>query len=309
MFESNQKTLNKIINFVGTGLHSGKKGSINLKPAEADTGIIFKRIDVKINNEIKANYKNVSSTKLCTKIENEHGVSVSTIEHLMAALYICEVDNLIVEIDGEETPIMDGSSIEFVEKIKKTGLRTLNKNRKFIKINKKIELKLHDKSISIEPSSDSLKVAFTLSYENSPLIKSQTNCVDFKNKNLENIYSARTFCLYEDIEKVKSLGLAKGGNLDNAIVIKGDKVLNKTGLRSKNEFVNHKILDLAGDFMLAGMRVIGSVSCMHGGHLLTNEFLKKILSNKDNFVIVESLENISNLKKIAQNQKRIAVNA
>ena len=138
MFESNQKTLNKIINFVGTGLHSGKKVSINLKPAEADTGIIFKRIDVKINNEIKANYKNVSSTKLCTKIENEHGVSVSTIEHLMAALYICEVDNLIVEIDGEETPIMDGSSIEFVEKIKKTGLRTLNKNRKFIKINKKI---------------------------------------------------------------------------------------------------------------------------------------------------------------------------
>ncbi len=309
MFESNQKTLNKIINFVGTGLHSGKKVSINLKPAEADTGIIFKRIDFKINNEIKANYKNVSSTKLCTKIENEHGVSVSTIEHLMAALYICEVDNLIVEIDGEETPIMDGSSIEFVEKIKKTGLRTLNKNRKFIKINKKIELKLHDKSISIEPSSDSLKVAFTLSYENSPLIKSQTNCVDFKNKNLENIYSARTFCLYDDIEKVKSLGLAKGGNLDNAIVIKGDKVLNKTGLRSKNEFVNHKILDLAGDFMLAGMRIIGSVSCMHGGHFLTNEFLKKILSNKDNFIITESLENISNLKKISSNQKRIAVNA
>ena len=118
MFESNQKTLNKIINFVGTGLHSGKKVSINLKPAEVDTGIIFKRTDVKINNEIKANYKNVSSTKLCTKIENDHGVSVSTIEHLMAALYICEVDNLIVEIDGEETPIMDGSSIEFVEKIK-----------------------------------------------------------------------------------------------------------------------------------------------------------------------------------------------
>ena len=154
-----------------------------------------------------------------------------------------------------------------------------------------------------------MKVAFTLSYENSPLIKSQTNCVDFKNKNLENIYSARTFCLYEDIEKVKSLGLAKGGNLDNAVVIKGDKVLNETGLRSKNEFVNHKILDLAGDFMLAGMRVIGSVSCMHGGHLLTNEFLKKILSNNDNFVIVESLENISILKKITPNQKRIAVNA
>ena len=309
MFESKQKTLNKTINFVGTGLHLGKKVSINLEPAGADTGIIFKRIDIKNNNEIKANYTNVSSAKLCTKIENHHGVSVSTIEHLMAALYICGVDNLVIKIDGGEVPIMDGSSIEFVEKINKTGLKMLDKNRKFIKINKKVELKLDDKSISIEPTLDSLKVAFTLSYENNPLIKSQTNCVDFKNKNLENIYSARTFCLYEDIEKVKSLGLAKGGNLDNAVVIKGDKVLNKKGLRSKNEFVNHKILDLAGDFMLAGMRVIGSVSCKHGGHLLTNDFLRKILSDRTNFTIVESVKDISNLKKITSDQKRIAVNA
>ena len=309
MFENKQKTLTKAINFVGTGLHLGKKASINLEPAEADTGIIFKRTDIKNNNEIKANYTNVSSAKLCTKIENDHGVSVSTIEHLMAALYICGVDNLVVKIDGGEVPIMDGSSIEFVEKINETGLKISDKNRKFIKINKKVELKLDGKSISIEPAADSLKVAFTLSYENNPLIKSQTNCVDFKNKNLENIYSARTFCLYEDIEKVKSLGLAKGGNLDNAVVIKGDKVLNKKGLRSKNEFVNHKILDLAGDFMLAGMRVIGSVSCKHGGHLLTNDFLRKILSDRTNFTIVESVKDISNLKKITSDQKRIAVNA
>ncbi len=309
MFENKQKTLTKAINFVGTGLHLGKKASINLEPAEADTGIIFKRTDIKNNNEIKANYTNVSSAKLCTKIENDHGISVSTIEHLMAALYICGVDNLVIKIDGEEVPIMDGSSKEFVEKINETGLKILNKNRKFIKINKKVELKLDNKSISVEPALDSLKVAFTLSYENNPLIKSQTNCVDFKNKNLENIYSARTFCLYEDIEKVKSLGLAKGGNLDNAVVIKGDKVLNKKGLRSKNEFVNHKILDLAGDFMLAGMRVIGSVSCKHGGHLLTNDFLRKILSDRTNFTIVESVKDISNLKKITSDQKRIAVNA
>ncbi len=309
MFGKKQKTISKSINFKGTGLHLGNKVNIILEPADANTGIIFKRIDLKNNNEIKANYTNVSSAKLCTKIENDHGVSVSTIEHLMAALYICNVDNLVVKIDGGEVPIMDGSSIEFVEKIKEIGLRTLEKNRQFIKINKRVELKLDDKSISIEPSTDSFKVAFTLSYENNPLIKSQTNCIDFKNKNLENIYSARTFCLYEDIEKVKSLGLAKGGNLDNAVVIKGDKVLNKKGLRSKNEFVNHKILDLAGDFMLAGMRVIGSVSCMHGGHLLTNDFLRKLLSDKNNFSIVESTENISNLKKIPSNQKRIAVNA
>ena len=309
MFENKQKTLNKTINFVGTGLHLGKKVSINLEPAESNTGIIFKRTDIQNNNEIKANYINVSSAKLCTKIENDHGVSVSTIEHLMAAIYICGVDNLVINIDGGEVPIMDGSAIEFVEKINKTGLKILDENRKFIKINKKVELKLDDKSISIEPELDSLKVAFTLSYENNPLIKSQTNCVDFKSKNLENVYSARTFCLYEDIEKVKSLGLAKGGNLDNAVVVKGDKVLNKKGLRSKNEFVNHKILDLAGDFMLAGMRVIGSVSCKHGGHLLTNDFLRKILSDRDNFSIVESLKDVSNLKKITSDQKRIAVNA
>tara|TARA_S200000501_G_scaffold360183_1_gene386955 strand:+ start:7216 stop:8145 length:930 start_codon:yes stop_codon:yes gene_type:complete len=309
MFENKQKTLNKTINFVGTGLHLGKKVSINLEPAESNTGIIFKRTDIQNNNEIKANYINVSSAKLCTKIENDHGVSVSTIEHLMAAIYICGVDNLVINIDGGEVPIMDGSAIEFVEKINKTGLKILDENRKFIKINKKVELKLDDKSISIEPALDSLKVAFTLSYENNPLIKSQTNCVDFKSKNLENVYSARTFCLYEDIEKVKSLGLAKGGNLDNAVVVKGDKVLNKKGLRSKNEFVNHKILDLAGDFMLAGMRVIGSVSCKHGGHLLTNDFLRKILSDRDNFSIVESLKDVSNLKKITSDQKRIAVNA
>ena len=309
MWENKQKTLNKTVDFLGTGLHSGKTVSMKLHPAEANTGIVFRRTDLKKNNEIKANYENVSSAKLCTKIENYHGVSISTIEHLMASFYICGVDNSVVELNGEEVPIMDGSAIEFVKKIKEIGLKTLEENRKFIKIKKRVELKFDDKSISIEPSSESLKVAFTLSYENNPLIRSQTNCVDFKDKNLENIYSARTFCLYEDIEKVKSLGLAKGGNLDNAVVIKGDKVLNKKGLRSKNEFVNHKILDLAGDFMLTGKRVIGSVSCMHGGHLLTNDFLRKLLSDQSNFTVVESIQNISNLKKIAPNQKRIAVNA
>ena len=309
MWDKYQKTLNSQVSFSGIGLHSGKKDDVTLEPANSNSGITFKRIDLEKNNEVIANFKNVSSAKLCTKIENYHGVSISTIEHLMASFYICGVDNSVVELSGGEVPIMDGSAIEFVKKIKEIGLKTFEENRKFIKIKKRVELKLDDKSISIEPSSESLKVAFTLSYENNPLIRSQTNCVDFKDKNLEKIYSARTFCLYEDIEKVKSLGLAKGGNLDNAVVIKGDKVLNKKGLRSKNEFVNHKILDLAGDFMLTGKRVIGSVSCMHGGHLLTNDFLRKLLSDQSNFTVVENIQNISNLKKIAPNQKRIAVNA
>ena len=308
MWGNNQKTLNKSVRFSGTGLHSGAKVSMYLEPAEADVGIVFKRTDLNKNNNIKANFKNVSSARLCTKIENEFGVSVSTIEHLMAAFYICGIDNLIVNIDGPEVPIMDGSAKEFVEKIKDSGLKKLNKNRKFIKIIKKSEIKLSDKWISIEPANNNFSIKFTLSYEN-PLIKTQTNSTNFEDKNLEDFYSARTFCLYEDIEKVKSLGLGKGGTLENAVVVQGDKVLNEGGLRSKNEFVNHKILDLIGDFMLAGMRVIGSVECTHGGHSLTNDFLRKVLSDKNNFTIIENINNVTNLQKARSEQKRIAVNA
>jgi len=308
MWGNNQKTLRSSIRFTGIGLHSGVKVGLDLEPAEADIGIIFKRTDLENNNKIKANFKNVSSARLCTKIENEFGVSVSTVEHLMAAFYICGVDNLIVNIDGPEVPIMDGSAKDFVEKIRDCGLKSLNKKRKFIKIIQKSELKLSDKWISIEPTNNNLSVKFTLSYEN-PLIKTQTNSTSFKDKNLEDIYSARTFCLYEDIEKVKSAGLGKGGTLENAVVVKGDKVLNEDGLRSKNEFVNHKILDLAGDFMLAGMRVIGSIDCAHGGHSLTNEFLRKVLSDKNNFTITENIDNVTNLEKVRSDQKRIAVNA
>mgnify|MGYP001159670053 CR=1 FL=1 len=309
MWGSNQNTLKNKVNFSGIGLHSGKKVSIELEPSHSNTGIIFKRNDLKENNEIVANFKNVTSVKLCTKIENEFGTSVSTVEHLMAAFYICGIDNLIVNINGPEVPIMDGSAKEFVEKITECGLKELNAKRKFIKIIKKTEIKLNDKSISISPTSNTFKVSFTLRYDSNPLIQSQSNQIDFRNKNLENIYSARTFCLYEDIEKVKSFGLGKGGSLENAVVVKENKVLNVGGLRSENEFVNHKILDLAGDFMLAGMRIVGSVECSHGGHALTNDFLRKVLSHKSNFNIVDNPENVTNIQKIRSEQKRIAVNA
>ena len=309
MWEKNQKTLKKSINFSGIGLHSGENASMILEPAKSDTGIIFKRTDLKVNNEINANFENVSSAMLCTKIENKSGVSVSTVEHLMAALYICGIDNLIINLDGPEVPIMDGSAKEFVETINNCGLTTLNSKRKFIKIIKKVEMKLNDKMISIEPIDEGFNVSFVLNYENNPLIKTQSNSVNFKNKNLENIYSARTFCLYEDVEKVKSLGLGKGGTLENAVVVQGNEVLNEGGLRSKNEFVNHKILDLAGDFMLSQMRILGSVKCSHGGHSLTNDFLRKILSDKSNYKIIEIPNSVTNIKQIDTDQKRIAVNA
>ena len=309
MWEKNQKTLNKETTFSGIGLHSGEKVDVTLIPANSNSGITFKRIDLEKDNEIIANFKNVSSAKLCTKIQNDFGVSVSTVEHLMAAFYICGIDNLIINLNGPEVPIMDGSSKDFVRIIKNCGVKNLEGKRKFIKIKKKIELRDDEKLINIIPENDNFKVKFTLDYKNNPLIQTQTNTVNLQDKNLENIYEARTFCLYEDVEKIKSAGLAKGGSLENAIVVQGDKILNEGGLRSKKEFVNHKILDLIGDFMLSGARVIGTVECVHGGHALTNDFLKKVFSDKSNYDIVESESSSSNVRKIVPIHKRLAINA
>ena len=310
MSDKNQKTLNSEVSFSGIGLHSGEKVDVTLVPSNSNSGITFKRIDLEKNNEVIANFKNVSSAKLCTKIENDFGVSVSTIEHLMAAFYICGIDNLIVNLNGPEVPIMDGSAKDFVKIIKNCGLKTLGSKRKYVKIKQKIELKSEEgKLISIVPTTDKFEVKFTLNYNDNPLIKTQTNKVNFHEKNLKDIYNARTFCLYEDIEEIKSIGLAKGGSLDNAIVVKGSKILNQEGLRSKKEFVNHKILDLAGDFMLSGVRVVGMVECIHGGHALTNEFLKKIFSDKSNYDVVDSESSATNVRKILPLNKRLAVNA
>ena len=309
MWDKNQKTLKNEATFSGVGLHSGKNVDVTLIPANSNSGIIFKRTDLKKDNEIVANFKNVTSAKLCTKIENSSGASVSTIEHLMASFYICGIDNLVVNLNGPEVPIMDGSAKDFVTIIKNCGLKTLAGKRKFVKIKKKIELKQDDKLINIIPTANKFEVKFTLNYERSPLIKNQSNIANFKDKNLEEIYVARTFCLYEDIEAIKSIGLAEGGSLENAVVVDGDKVLNEGGLRSKKEFVNHKILDLAGDFMLSGARVVGSVECVHGGHALTNEFLKKIFSDKSNYDIVEHESFYSNVRKILPIHKRLAINA
>ncbi len=310
MWDKNQKTIGSETNFSGIGLHSGEKVNVTLVPANSNSGITFKRTDLEKNNEIDANFKNVSSAKLCTKLQNESGASVSTIEHLMAAFYICGIDNILVNLNGPEVPIMDGSAKDFVKIIKDCGLKTLEGKRKFVRIKNEIELKKEDgKFINIKPTNQAFEAKFTLNYDKNPLIKSQTNKINFINKNLDEIIDARTFCLYEDIEMIKSIGLAKGGSLDNAIVVQGNKVLNNGGLRSKKEFVNHKILDLVGDFMLSGARVIGSVECIHGGHALTIEFLRKIFSNRTNFDVVESQSLSSNIRKIIPLNKRFAVNA
>ncbi len=282
----NQKTLSDKISLQGAGIHTGKKVKINIIPASPNTGIIFKRVDLIKNNIIIANYANVTNTLLCTTISNEYGVSVSTIEHLMGAFYGIGIDNAIVEIDSFEMPILDGSARFFLQEIKRVGIKHSDQPIKIIKINKNIKIEDDQKFISIEKSNVTSEIEFEIKYKNN-LINVQKNKVNILEDNLSDILNSRTFCLYEDIEKLKKLNLGKGGSLDNAIVIKDDKLLNSTGLRNDKEFVNHKILDCMGDLFLSGHKIIGSVKCSQGGHKLTNELLRKIFNDKENYSLIE----------------------
>ena len=285
----NQKTIKKAVSFTGIGLHGGKQVKICIKPSDPDTGIVFKRVDLKKNNLIFPNFTNVSNTALNTTISNNSGVSVSTIEHLMGALFGIGIDNVLVEIDNEEVPILDGSAKQFIEKILSVGLISSDKPIKIIKINKKIEFRNKDKFISIEPSKLSLDIDFQIKYQNK-IIGDQRNKINVYEDDLTEIFNSRTFCLYEDIEAIKKKGLAKGGSLDNAVVVKGEDVLNTDGLRNSKEFVNHKILDCIGDLFTSGYRMIASIKCSQGGHYLTNNLLREVFANKDNFSIIEIQE-------------------
>ncbi len=308
MLEIYQKTVDEPINLNGVGLHSGEASKITILPGKADQGIVFERIDLKKNNIVKASYENVSSAKLCTTLENEYGTKVSTVEHLLAAFYIAGIDNATVEIDNEEIPIMDGSAKDFLEVIKNVNTKTLSKKRKYIKILDKVELIDGERKISIEPNNSSFEVEFQLNYKNL-IIGKQKNVIDFQKDNLIDVINSRTFCLFEDIAKIKKIGLAKGGSLDNAVVVDKNKVLNEGGLRNKKEFVNHKILDLAGDFLLSGFRVLGKVTCYQGGHELTNMFLRKLLKLESAYTNLE-LKDHKIAKKIESFQPaNIAVNA
>ena len=303
-----QKTIREPIEFEGVGLHNGIKVNLCLKPAEVNSGIKFKRTDVDpTKNIVEASYKNVSSPVLCTKIKNSHGVSVSTIEHLMAVFYGEGIDNVLVEIDAPEVPIMDGSAFDFVEAIRLVGTQEQNYSKKFIKVLKKVEAKDGPKHISIEPLTKDLIIDFEIVYKN-PLIRTRRKEFKLSNGDLTSIYNSRTFCLYEDIDQIKSQGLAKGGSLENAIVINENKILNKNGLRYRHEFVGHKILDCLGDLMLSGHRIFGHIKTSQGGHQLTNVLLMKFLSDKSNWEF-ESFEPKQKDHKDSTYVRPIAVNA
>jgi len=285
----NQKTLKKSVKFEGVGLHTGKKASITILPSKPNTGIIFKRVDLENNNIVLPNVYNVSNATLCTTITNEYGVSVSTIEHLMGALYGLAIDNALIEINSQEVPIMDGSAKIFVEKFLDIGFELSEVPIKLIKITNKVSVEDGSKYICIDKSNVSLDIDFEIKYSNS-LIGNQKNKINVYENNLSDIYNSRTFCLYEDVENLRKMGLAKGGSLDNAIVVKDNEVLNPEGLRNKSEFVNHKILDCMGDLYLTGYKIIGSLKCSQGGHSLTNRLLRKVFADQNNYTIFEIKE-------------------
>ena len=284
-----QKTVNNPLSIKGIGLHTGEPVNIKINPAEPNTGIVFKRTDLNNNNYIIPSVFNVTNTSFCTTVSNEFGAKVSTVEHLMGALFGLGVDNALIEIDSQEVPILDGSAKEFVEKINLSGIKSSNVPIKIIKIQKKISIKDGTKTMSIEPNKISLDIDFEIKYNNE-LIGIQRNLINVYEEDLSEIYNSRTFCIYEDIEKLKKMNLAKGGNLNNAVVVKDNKVLNEGGLRNNKEFVNHKILDCMGDLYLSGYKIVGKVCCSQGGHKLTNQLLREVFQNKDNFKIIEIKE-------------------
>ena len=301
-----QKTVSKKISLEGIGIHSGLKAQASILPAHPNTGIIFKRIDMKKNNIIIPTYNNVVDATLCTTISNDFGAKVSTIEHLMGAFYGLGIDNAIVELNSQEVPILDGSAKQFVDLIMKAGIKTSEVPIKIIKVEQQTEVREEEKIISIKKSNVSLDIDFEIKYQNQ-FIKSQRNKVSVFEDNLTDIYNSRTFCLFEDIEKLKKMGLGKGGSLKNALVVKNNLLMNKGGLRNEKEFVNHKILDCMGDLYLSGYRIIGSLSCSQGGHNLTNKLLRKLFSDQKNYSLIEikgknlphSLANKNHLRSIA----------
>ncbi len=284
-----QKTIKNNVSFSGIALHSGLSVNVCVKPAEPNFGIVFKRVDLKENNIVYPNFMNVSNTSLNTTVENESGVKVSTIEHLMGALFGLGIDNALIEIDNEEVPILDGSAKVFIETILAVGFEISTSPIKIIKINKEVVFSEGERFIKIKPSTLNLEIDFELKYENE-VIGNQRNKVKVFEDNLTNVYNSRTYCLFEDIELIKQKGLAKGGSLENAIVVKGKEILNTEGLRNDKEFVNHKILDCIGDLYTSGYRIIASIECSQGGHYLTNQLLRKVFESKDNFSILEIKE-------------------
>jgi len=278
----NQKTLATPIKFKGVGLHTGKNVSMTIYPSEPNTGITFKRIDLKNNNVVVPNVYNVTNATLCTTVSNDYGVSVSTIEHLMSALSGMHIDNINILINGPEVPIMDGSSKPFVELIEKIGVKCQNKKRKILKVKKEILVSSENSFVKLSPNNQ-FSIDFEIDFKSS-LVSKQSCQLQLINGNyVSDIASARTFGFEEDVDTLRSNGLALGGSLDNAVVVGKNKILNKEGLRFEDEFVRHKILDSIGDLYLAGSPICAYFYGNKSGHYLNNQLLRQLFSDVSNY--------------------------
>ena len=279
---NNQQTIVKPLSIRGIGLHTGIDVSMKLFPAESDYGIKFIRKDLKDNNVIEAIWSNVTSTKLSTTISNKNGASVSTIEHLMSALSGLHIDNIKIEINGPEVPIMDGSSIKFVNLIDSTSIKKLDKKRKILKVKKNIKVEKDNSSVELKPNNQ-FSINFEIDFP-SKLVSQQSCQLQLVNGNYKtDIASARTFGFEKDVDMLRSNGLALGGSLENAVVVGETKILNSDGLRFKDEFVRHKILDSIGDLYLAGSPIQGYFSGSKSGHHLNNLLLRSLFSDENNY--------------------------
>lgn len=276
-----QRTLSQSISYIGIGLHTGKKINMVVKPAKENSGINFLRKDIKnADNLIPALWYNVVDTTLSTVLGNKDNITVGTVEHLMAALLGCGVDNALIEIDGPEVPIMDGSADPFVSVIEKIGTINQSASRKAIWIHRPVEVRDDDKYAMLMPS-NTPRITVEIDFKESA-IGSQTHSVTLINEAFRyDIARARTFGFASDIKQLKHIGLAKGGSLKNAILVDGDRIVNEEGLRYENEFVRHKILDIMGDLALIGVPIIGHLYARKPGHKLNNALIRQIIEIPD----------------------------
>jgi UDP-3-O-[3-hydroxymyristoyl] N-acetylglucosamine deacetylase len=301
----NQRTIKKENNFKGLGVHSGKLTSIRLLPAPANTGVVFRRVDLEIPHEIKVSALSVSDTQMCTCIQLSKNVKVTTIEHFMCALSILGIDNIVVEIDNEEFPIMDGSSAPFVFLLNEHGILNYLVSKKFIKIEKRIEVSSEDKRILLTPNKTlDFNIDYEIDFENNFINNTnQKLSLSFSKNNIQQEVSrARTFGFTKDIEYLRALNLAKGGSINNAIVIDGSRMINKEPLRYDDEFVRHKILDAIGDLYMQGLQIVGNLYAYKSGHHLNNLLMRELLSDESNYSILEFPVKEKELKQINTNE-------
>ncbi|MFO1242347.1 MAG: UDP-3-O-acyl-N-acetylglucosamine deacetylase [Rickettsiales bacterium] len=306
-----QKTLKSSIQCSGVALHSGAETTIRLIPAEVNTGIVFRRTDISADSEsarlIPARYDNVVDTTLCTVVANSCGLKVATIEHLMSALWGMGIDNAIIEIDGAEVPIMDGSAEPFLFLIECAGVIEQHAPRKYIQVIKEVAFAEGEGFASIKPAGSfvlDVEIAFK-----DDVIGTQRGFYDFARTSFKQMISrARTFGFAKDVERMRAAGLARGGSLDNAVVVGDNGVLNEEGLRFSDEFVRHKALDCIGDYFLAGHRILGKVTTHRPGHGLNNKLMRALLADTSAWVLIEE-ESTAPMqdKPAAQPQPALAV--